>query len=542
MPKSSGDVKVRTAVLSVADKSGLTDFARGLRSFGVSLLATGGTHSALKEAGVEVRSLTEAMGLSEALSGRVKTLHSNLFAGILARRDDPGHMRELREMGVSPIDMVVCNFYQFEKVARDPKATEQTVLENIDIGGPSMVRASTKNCLFVTVVPSPKFYGPVLEELSKRRGSVGLELRKSLAVEAFASTASYDAVIYDELRRRFRAVEEEKFPPKFVLSATKYEDARYGENPDQEAAIYSIDGAQSMTRWEQLSGDPLSFNNYLDIGSAYGLLEGFEHVPTAATVKHGQISGFACAPRIARAYEFAHACDPEADFGGTVVLNRNADLAAARLIGKNEGKKDDSVYTEIVIAPSFDTDAMKLLESKQKKKIRMIQAAERAFYEYDLKELEGALLLQEPADYRKKLDRSRLTFPTKAKPDDATVQKLLASWEVVRRVQSNGIVIADGKVGRGGALDEFWTIGVASFRKRSGAVKIALDNAGARAKGAVCASDGFFPFRDNVDLLGAAGVRAVIQPGGSISDEEVVKAADDYGIAMAITHVRAFKH
>jgi phosphoribosylaminoimidazolecarboxamide formyltransferase / IMP cyclohydrolase len=540
VPETTDDIQVKAAILSVADKSGLVDFARGLRSFKVSLLATGGTHTALREAGVEVRSLGEAMGLSEALDGRVKTLHSNLFAAILAKRGDEGHMRQLKEMGVSPIDMVVCNFYPFEKVARDPAATDETVIENIDIGGPSMVRAATKNHAYVTVVPAPRLYARVLEELTKKRGKVGLELRRSLAVEAFATTSSYDAAIYNELRRRFSP--GEAFPPKFVLSASKHQDARYGENPDQKAAIYSIDGAKSMTAWRQLSGESLSFNNYLDIGSAYDIVEGFEDVPTAATVKHGQISGFAFAATVAKAYALAHACDPEADFGGTVVVNREVDLAAARLIGKNEGKKDDSVYTEILIAPGYAKPAMELLASKQKKKIRMIQVDERPDYRYDLKELEGALLLQEAADYRRKLERSKLTFPTKVKPDEAAVEKLLATWEVVRRVQSNGIVVADGKPGRGGRLGEFWTLGVASFRKRSGAVKIALDNAGSRARGAVCASDGFFPFRDNIDLLGEAGVSAVIQPGGSISDPEVVKAANEYGIAMALTHTRAFKH
>ncbi|MDG6967143.1 MAG: bifunctional phosphoribosylaminoimidazolecarboxamide formyltransferase/IMP cyclohydrolase [Nitrososphaerota archaeon] len=535
----SGDVEVKTAILSVADKSGLVDFARGLRSFGVSLLATGGTYTSLKEAGVDVRSLGEAMGLSEALSGRVKTLHSSLFAGILAKRDDPGHMRELAAMGVTPIEMVVCNFYPFEKVSKDPGATEEGVVENIDIGGPSMVRASTKNHLYVTVVPSPRAYPEVLEEMAKKRGRVGIGLRRRLAVEAFATTSSYDAAIYNELRRRFSP--EDRFPARFVLSATKRQDARYGENPDQRAAIYSVDGARGMTEWKQLSGDSMSFNNYLDVGSAYDIVEGFEDRPTAATVKHGQISGFAFAPTIARAYELAHASDPEADFGGTVVLNRQVDAAAAQLIGKNAGRADASVYTEILIAPGYEEAAVEALKAKQTKKIRLILAEERPDYGYDLRELEGAILLQEPADYRRRLDRASLTFPTKAKPDQTTLLKLLAAWEVVRRVQSNGIVVADGTAG-GADISEFWTLGVASFRKRSGAVKIALDNAGGRARGAVCASDGFFPFRDNVDLLGRAGVRAVIQPGGSISDDDVVGAADEHGIAMAMTHTRAFKH
>jgi phosphoribosylaminoimidazolecarboxamide formyltransferase / IMP cyclohydrolase len=538
--KSSQDAEVKTAILSVADKSGLVDFAKGLTSFGTSLLATGGTFTALKESGVEVRSLGEAMGLSEALSGRVKTLHSNLFAGILAKRGDAGHLMELKAMGVSPIDMVVCNFYPFEKVASDTKATDETIIENIDIGGPSMVRASTKNHLYVTVVPSPRFYAPVLQEMTKKGGKVGLGLRRTLAVEAFAITASYDSMIYNELRRRFSP--DVKFPGRFLLSASKHQDARYGENPDQKASVYSIDGVRSMTSWKQLSGEALSFNNYLDIGSAYDIVEGFEDVPTAATVKHGQVSGFAFAPSIAKAYALAHACDPEADFGGTVIVNRRVDAPAAGLIGKNEGKEDESVYTEILIAPGYDEDAREILATKQKKKIRMIQADQRPDYAFDLKELEGALLLQEGVDYRNRLERSKLTFPTEVKPDGDTVDKLLATWEVVRRVQSNGIVIANGSHGNSGRLEEFWTLGVASFRKRSGAVKIALDNAGGRAHGAVCASDGFFPFRDNVDFLGRAGVAAVVQPGGSISDADVVKAANEYGMAMAMTHTRAFKH
>ena len=232
MPKASGDIQVKTAILSVSDKSGLVDFAKGLRSFGISLLATGGTHSALKEGGVEVKSLGEAMGLSEALDGRVKTLHSNLFAGILAKRSDEGHVRELKAMGVSPIDMVVSNFYPFEKVTSDPTAADEVVIENIDIGGPSMVRASTKNHLYVTVVPSPRFYAPVLEELATKGGRVGLEMRRSLAVEAFAITSSYDAAIYNELRRRFSP--GEAFPRRFVLSASKHQDAKIRGEPRPE--------------------------------------------------------------------------------------------------------------------------------------------------------------------------------------------------------------------------------------------------------------------------------------------------------------------
>jgi len=258
-------------------------------------------------------------------------------------------------------------------------------------------------------------------------------------------------------------------------------------------------------------------------------------------VKHGNISGFAFAPTLSEAYSLAHSCDPEADFGGTVVLNREVDPECAMLIGKNEGVKDSSVYTEIVIAPSYSPEALEILRAKQKKKIRIIRSTQGSDYPYDLKLLEGAILLQEAVDYRRRLDEAKLTFPTRSQPEEAEKAKLLAAWELVRRVPSNGIVVADGRY-ESGALTHFWTLGVASFRKRNGAVAIALGNAGARAKGAVCASDGFFPFRDDVDLLGRAGVRAVVQPGGSVSDAAVIAAADEYGMAMGITHERAFKH
>jgi phosphoribosylaminoimidazolecarboxamide formyltransferase/IMP cyclohydrolase len=531
-------VEVKTALLSVADKSGLVAFARELAALRIGMLATGGTYAALKEAGVQVRSLQDDMNLPQALSGRVKTLHSPLFGAILAKRT-PEHLAELRAMKVEPIDMVVVNFYPFEKVVKDPAADAEKVVENIDIGGPSMVRASSKNFEYVTVVPAPALYAPVLQELRANGGRTTLSLRRSLALEAFSITAAYDAAIYNGMRGRFEG--SAGLPSRYLLSASRFQDAKYGENPDQRATIYSVDGSRSMTGWSQLAGDALSFNNYLDIGSANDILEGFEEVPAAATVKHGNISGFAYAPTISEAYSLAHACDPEADFGGTVILNREVDAETAMLIGKNEGIQDSSVYTEILIAPGYGDEALSLLRSKQKKKIRIIRSGPGTDYPYDLKLIEGAVLLQDAVDYRKRLDQSKLTFPTRAQPEEATRAKLLSAWELVRRVPSNGIVIADGRY-ESGALTHFWTLGVASFRKRNGAVRIALENAGPRARGAVCASDGFFPFKDNIELLGRAGVQAVIQPGGSVSDRDVVAAADDYGMSMGMTHVRAFKH
>jgi phosphoribosylaminoimidazolecarboxamide formyltransferase/IMP cyclohydrolase len=531
---SSGLARIHVALVSVSDRAGLAEFARALSNFGVSILASAGTYAALRESGVVAKSLQEDMKLPTALNGRVKTLHSPLHAAILARRT-PEHLDELANMGVKPVDMVVCNFYPFSEVLQKGGG-DDVLIENIDIGGPAMVRAASKNFENVVVVPSPKYYDPVLEEMKKNNGATTLEFRRSMAVEAFSITGAYDASIYNGFTKGSTTL-----PPKILLAGSKARDAKYGENPDRKAVIYSLDGWKTMTDWKQLAGDTLSFNNYLDIGSAYDIVEGYDGSAAVATVKHGQISGFAFAPTVVESYRLAHSCDPEADFGGTVVTNSEVDEEAAQVIGRNEGAKDGSVYTEIVIAPGFSKEAITLLQRKQKKKIRIIQTTGRPDFPYDLKVVEGAILAQDAEDYRRKLDRSIVTVPTKIKPSQQQMEKLLAAWEVVRKVQSNGIVIAEGSF-EGERLGRFWTLGVASFRKRNGAVKIALQNAGVRAKGAFCASDGFFPFRDSVDLLGEAGVSAIIQPGGSANDLASVEAADDYGMSMVMTHTRAFKH
>jgi phosphoribosylaminoimidazolecarboxamide formyltransferase / IMP cyclohydrolase len=536
MSGEGGVVKVRTAVLSVSNKEGIAGFAAELKKFGAEVLATGGTFAELSKAGLEVRSLQEDMKLPTAVSGRVKTLHASLMAAILARGTEE-HLSELGEMGVKPVDMVVCNFYPFHEVlARRDVLGEAELVESIDIGGPTMVRAASKNFERVAVVPSPRLYPEVLEELRRNSGGTTLGFRRRLAVEAFSMTSAYDASIFDGLEG-----DRGGLPTRLLLSASRIQDAKYGENPDVRAAIYSIDGWRTMGGWKQIAGDAMSFNNFLDAGGAYGIVEGLEGMAAAATVKHGEISGFAFAPGVAEAYSLAHACDPEADFGGTVVTNSVVDAEAARLIGKNDGVDDGSVYTEILVAPGFSAEAVEILKAKQKKKIRLVQTTDRPDYPYDVKVVEGAVLLQDAVDYRKKLGRSEVTVATRRRPDDRELEKLLAAWEVVRKVRSNGIVLADGEF-EGGELRRFWTLGVASFRKRNGAVKIALENAGKRAKGAVCASDGFFPFRDSVDLLGTAGVASVVQPGGSVRDADSVLAADEHGMAMVFTHRRAFKH
>lgn len=534
------NLKIKTALLSTFDKSGIAEFAKKLSSYNISLVATGGTQSALEKAGLQVTSLDKIGHFPEMLDGRVKTLQPEIFAGILAKKSSLEHMTQITEKGIGTIDMVVCNFYAFEKTASRQESVEGELIEMIDIGGPSIVRASAKNFGSVCAVPATEFYSEIAKELDELSGSISYETRKKMALAAFEIVAGYDIAIYNSLNSRLTGQE---FPNSFFLAAKSFEVPKYGENPDQKARVYSIKGANGgLPEWKQLFGDVRSYNNYLDIASSYEILEGFEDHPAAATVKHGQISGFAFSTSLADAYRLAHACDPEADFGNTTVLNRTVDEQTASLVGKNEGKADDSVYTEIVLAPSYQPGAIEILKRKQKKKMRIIQTGWPSSYPYDLKVLEGLALVQKPSDYSKKLSRTSVTVETRTKVDDRSFEILLGLWEIVRRVESNGIVVGDGDLSSSGKLEKLWTYGVGTFRKRNGATKIALDNAGDRAHGAYCASDGFFPFPDSVELLGKAGVKGIIQPGGSQSDKKVVETSDKYAIPMLFTHVRAFKH
>ncbi len=534
-----GDLTIKTALLSTFDKIGLVDLAKNLDAHGVSLIATGGTLSAIQKAGLRATPLDKVAHFPEMLDGRVKTLQPEIFAGILARKPSQGHMRQIEEKGISTIDLVVCNFYAFEATA-EARSTEEELIEMIDIGGPSIVRASAKNFESVCVVPSPRFYEEVASELDSK-GAISLETRRRLAISAFEIVARYDNSIYNSLSKRFYP--QKQFPDSFFVSGKQFETPKYGENPDQKAMIYALSGVGGgLPDWKQLFGDVRSYNNYLDIAGAYEILEGFDDHPAAATVKHGQISGFAFSNSLSDAYKLAHSCDPEADFGNITALNRTVDVETAKLIGRNEGVQDDSVYTEIVLAPAYDPGALEILKQKQKKKMRIIQTTRVSNYPFDLKLAQGLALVQEIPDYRKKLSRSKLTVETVSKPSDEDVQVLLGLWEIVRRVESNGIVIGSGTVGGDGNLEKLWTLGVGTFRKRNGATKIALDNANARARGAYCASDGFFPFPDSIELLGNAGIRAIIQPGGSVSDKKVVQVSDKYSMPMVFTHERAFKH
>ncbi len=528
-------INVRSALLSVSDKTGLSEFAQALARLEVKMMATGGTYDTLIGAGLKVIKLEEKTSFPEMLDGRVKTLQPEVFAGILAKRNEL-HMNQLSAHGLEAIDMVVCNFYP---MIYKGNATMEELVEHIDIGGPSMVRAASKNFESVVVVPSRRYYSSLAQEMENNKGRVSLATSKILAEASLGEIAAYDIAVNEEYRRLSRS--STIFPTRIFIAGEKIQDTKYGENPDQKGAIYRIDGQDGMWDWEQLFGETLSFNNRLDIGRSFEILDGFEGFPTACTVKHGHISGLAMAPSLEEAYQLAHECDPEADFGSTVMFNKAVNVKTAGLVGKNEDKGDNSVFTEIVIAPGFDPDALATLKSKQKRKIQIIQVGKRSSLPFDIRILQGSMLVQETPNYSDRLGSESLTIVTKKKPDSGTIQKLLLSWEIVRRVESNGIVIGDGRTD-GTKLTHFWTYGVASFRKRSGAVKIALDNAGERARGAVAASDGFFPFRDNIDLLVKAGISAVIQPGGSLNDSRVIDAADEQGLIMAFTNKRAFRH
>ncbi|MGI0090789.1 MAG: bifunctional phosphoribosylaminoimidazolecarboxamide formyltransferase/IMP cyclohydrolase [Nitrososphaerales archaeon] len=538
-------LNIKRALLTVFDKTGLVELATALKQSGVELIATGGTQSALEKAGLKVTPIEKIGHFPEMLDGRVKTLQPEIFAGILARKPSRNHLDQISSLGIEPIDMVVCNFYAFEATAAKTETKEEALIEMIDIGGPSLVRASSKNFESVCIVPSSRYYEQVREELETSGGAISYATRKKLALRAFEIVAAYDVAIYNTLSRRF--VPDSDFPGMFFLAGRGYEVPKYGENPGQKAMIYAINGAKGgIPEWKQLFGDARSYNNYLDIASSFEILEGFENYPAAATVKHGQISGFAYSKEsLSEAYRLAHACDPEADFGNTTVLNRIVDVETAKLIGKgseDSSEGDASVYTEIVLAPGYDDEALEILKAKQKKKMRLVQTTTASSFPYDVKVIQGLALVQDAPDYRKKLDSSKVTIATNSKPSTRDTAILLGLWEICRRAESNAIVIGNGEVSNEDELTKLWTLGVGSFRKRNGATKIALDNSGERARGAYCASDGFFPFPDSVQMLGDAGIRGIIQPGGSISDKKVIEMSNKYSMPMLISHERAFKH
>ena len=518
-----GDVRIRRALLSVSDKTGIVDFARGLRDLGVEIVSTGGTARELEQAGLEVRSISDFTGFPEIMDGRVKTLHPKLYAGVLARRDEPSHMLAAEEQEVEFVDLVCVNLYPFEATASRRGAAEHEVIENIDIGGPTMVRAAAKNFAFSAVVTSPESYDAILQELTDGEGRLSLQTRESLAAEAFSYTARYDNAI-----ARWFAERQDDFPPVMMSAFEKVLDLSYGENPHQRAAYYAQIGSRmhvlSMVR--QLGGKELSFNNVLDLNAARQLVDEFE-LPACTITKHGNPCGCAVGSSALEAYEKAFACDPMSAFGGIIVFNRTVDAALAeKLIGQ---------FAEIVFAPKFTEDALGVLAAKPN--VRVLEDNERRrpnIGERDLKRVMGGLLVQDrDIDLE---DRSSMEVVTERKPTEQEWGEMLFAWKVCKHVRSNAIVIAR----------DLASVGIgAGQMSRVDSVRIAIEKAAAAGSDitrSALASDAFFPFPDGPQAAIDAGVRSIIQPGGSKQDPVVVEAADAAGISMVFTHRRHFKH
>ena len=518
-----GEVKVRRALLSVSDKTGVVDFARGLASLGVELVSTGGTAAALREGGLEVRPIEDFTGFPEIMGGRVKTLHPKLYAGLLALRDDEEHMAAASEHEVEFVDLVCVNLYPFEATAARRGVTEHEVIENIDIGGPTMIRASAKNFAFTAIVVNPASYDAVLQELKDAGGKLSLGTRESLAAEAFSYTARYDSAI-----SRWFVEKQDDFPPLLLNAYEKVTDLPYGENPHQRAAYYQQAGARmhvlSMVR--QLGGKELSFNNVLDLNSARLLTEEFE-LPACTIIKHNNPCGVAVGGSVLEAYSAAFACDPLSAFGGVICVNRGIDAAFAEALLKQ--------FCEVIIAPSFTEEALELLSSKPNMRIledgerRRVNVAER-----DVKRVMGGLLIQD-RDMGLE-DRTEMQVVSERKPSEAEWGEMLFAWKVCKHVRSNAIVLSN----------DLASVGIgAGQMSRVDSVRLAIDKAraaGSSLHGAALASDAFFPFADGPQLAVEAGVTAIIQPGGSVRDHEVVEAADAAGISMVLTHRRHFRH
>jgi phosphoribosylaminoimidazolecarboxamide formyltransferase / IMP cyclohydrolase len=516
-----GEVRIRRALLSVSDKTGIVEFARGLAALEIELVSTGGTAQALEAAGLTVRSIEDLTGFPEIMGGRVKTLHPKLYAGVLALRDDPAHMAAANEHEIEFVDLVCVNLYPFERTAARRGVEDAEVIENIDIGGPTMIRAAAKNHAYAAVVVKPEAYDAVLEELRASEAQLSPGTREALAADAFAYTARYDTAI-----ARWFAERGEDFPPLYVRAFEKVVDLPYGENPHQRAAYYQQVGARMhvLSMVKQHHGKQISFNNLLDLDSARAMVRDFE-IPSCAIVKHNNPCGAAVAADARQAYEAAYACDPLSAFGGVVALNRPVDKALAEKLHEQ--------FIEVLIAPGYDDGALEVLCQKQN--IRILEDNERRLPlvgDPEVKQVTGGLLVQDRDTERD--DREAMEVVSERKPSDTEWQDLLFGWRVSRHVKSNAIVLAK----------DLATVGIgAGQMSRVDSVRLALEKfRGESLQGAVMASDAFFPFSDGPELAIEAGITTIVQPGGSVRDDEVVAAADKAGVAMVFTRRRHFRH
>jgi phosphoribosylaminoimidazolecarboxamide formyltransferase/IMP cyclohydrolase len=522
-------MKLTQALISVSDKTGAVDLCRALTSLGVKLLSTGGSAKLLRDAGLAVTEVADYTGFPEMLDGRVKTLHPKIHGGILARRDLPEHMAAIERAGIGRIDLVVVNLYPFQQTIAKPGCTLEEAIENIDIGGPSMVRAAAKNHGGVAVLTEPADYAPVLEELRASGGELSAATRFALAKKAFTHTARYDAAIANYLTGLDAENKPTAFPDRLQIAFDKLQAMRYGENPHQQAAFYREPAAPAgaISSYSQLQGKELSYNNVGDADAAWECVKSFDPAEGAACVivKHANPCGVALGTTALDAYRKAFATDPTSAFGGIIAFNCAVDEAAAQAVTQQ--------FMEVLIAPEFSPAALEILAAKQNVRVLRVPLGE-ANHGYDFKRVTGGLLVQNFDAAR--IKSGDLKLVTKRAPTQSEVRDLLFAWRVAKYVKSNAIVYCR----------DAQTVGVgAGQMSRVDSARIAAikaENAGLSIAGAVAASDAFFPFRDGLDVLAKAGARAVIQPGGSVRDAEVIAAADEQDIAMVFTGFRHFRH
>ncbi|MDG4658365.1 bifunctional phosphoribosylaminoimidazolecarboxamide formyltransferase/IMP cyclohydrolase [Ectobacillus antri] len=508
----------KRALVSVSDKTGIVEFVKGLIEAGVEVISTGGTKKLLQENGLNVIGISEVTGFPEIMDGRVKTLHPNIHGGLLAVRDNETHVAQMNELGIQPIDFVVVNLYPFKQTIAKQDVTFEDAIENIDIGGPTMIRSAAKNHEYVAVIVDPTDYSAVLTEL-KENGDVSKEAKRKLAAKVFRHTAAYDALISEYLTKQTG----EESPETITVTFEKKQDLRYGENPHQKATFYKSPfvAASSIAYAKQLHGKELSYNNINDADAALSIVKEFEQ-PAVVAIKHMNPCGVGIGADIHEAYQRAYEADPVSIFGGIVAANREIDKVTA--------EKLHEIFLEIIIAPSFSQEALDILQSKKNLRLLTVDIAKEQAAN-KMTSVQGGLLVQEEDTLS--LEDANITIPTKRQPTEQEWEDLKLGWKVVKHVKSNAIVLTK----------DHMTIGVgAGQMNRVGAANIAIAQAGEKAMGASLASDAFFPMDDTVEAAAKAGVTAIIQPGGSIRDEDSIKKADEYGIAMVFTGVRHFKH
>ena len=533
--------KINRALISLSDKSGAVEFAKSLSSFGVRIISTGGTAKHLREAGLDITDVSDITGFPEMMDGRVKTLHPKVHGAFLALRDNAEHVASMNEHGIEPIDLVAINLYPFEQtIAKDGVSLEEAV-ENIDIGGPAMIRSASKNWRDVAVVTDAQIYDSVIDEMRENNGSLTLETRKRLAAAAFTRTADYDRAISSFLNNQLGPMSEpgavatgflaseDMLTQQITVQLAKITDLRYGENPHQRAALYSTGESGGLADAEQLHGKEMSYNNYVDAEAAWNLVQDFDAL-AVAIIKHTNPSGVGIGENNEQAYRRALSTDPVSAFGGIVAFNRSVDARVADSVNE--------VFTEVVIAPDFDSEALNIFKTKKNLRVLRAKAAESKIQnpgsKIAFRQISGGMLVQKKDVHI--LRQDDLKVVSEKQPNDGEIKALLFAWEVCKHVKSNAIVFANANQTLGigaGQMNRVDSLRIAAIRAERFNLPL---------MGSVVASDAFFPFRDNVDEAAKLGVSAIIQPGGSIKDAETIEAANENGISMVFTGIRHFNH